>query len=954
MKKRFLVLCLVLTLLCSAISVCGAGYDGYVFVTVEKITLGQGLVVEPLRVGYYDEDTLADILERSLGEKSIWEGGIKNYYLEHVIDGGEPEGWTKEDIPADILAALKGQVRGRAKPDRLSAFDYSSQSGWMVTVDNCSLNVGAGSAVLGQDPSCCFRPGSVIRLQYSLYGYGEDVGIFWGTPSLQTENTFPDRSELIRASSDLEKDSDFYQEAIELLSRWQISQQEIDDLVQRIEGNPPAEWAGSMNFSDSNNQVTDREIAFRNPVQKWQYALNRTSGSWGSFYAGQSVIIDDYLYATGGGKLHKINTLTGKGEAAADAGTANFYYDYLCYGDGLIFVGTASKIQVFDAKTMQNLGEVSGSFGNFHPVQYHNGYVICNGFIFRVTRNEEFVLQPVRTEAVGGDSFGWSSGVFAGDSFYVAGTTTLYRVSLAEGTVQESFVFDADRTTQYSIGGQLVYDEQTGYLYWGSYQQNTLHCLKLTENGSFDQTSYRSADAGQQSTCAPVVYNKRLYLAGQSGKVTVMNADPASDSFMEQIYMTENSVGKIQGNPILTTAYEQETGKAVLYVQGYTKPGNLYYLEDCTGQTEGQLVQLTDIASDSNSAYSFEQIAVDQEGRLYCYNEEGYLYCFGERDTITVSAYDYTASDKGVKNATKTGEILRPFEVCVTEDMSACEAVGKAFRFAGITSRGVEEGYVTSINGLGSGEGYSGWCLSYNNDDYSNGGLSSLTLVPGDALRFDYSCNFDTATDDIGNGWYGLPIITSFSLGGAESIFGKSSSYDQNDNLIMSYFRSFDNGQTKAMEGSGTEADPFILPVLAPEDLDLTSVEAVYTASLNPHYCVVEGLEGEQDFSDGLTFSISSLGGNYKSYYQVVPLRLDEEGCLIEFSAEQGMIAAEMAAPKGTRAFLAVYDKDGRILSVKQCRTERGSVLLRVEEPEQEYSVKYFLWTEQLEPLLAK
>ncbi len=46
-------------------------YDGYVYVTVEKLTLGQGFAQTPIKVGYYEEDTLADILARGLGENLV-------------------------------------------------------------------------------------------------------------------------------------------------------------------------------------------------------------------------------------------------------------------------------------------------------------------------------------------------------------------------------------------------------------------------------------------------------------------------------------------------------------------------------------------------------------------------------------------------------------------------------------------------------------------------------------------------------------------------------------------------------------------------------------------------------------------------------------------------------------------------------------------------------------------
>ena len=135
------------------------------------------------------------------------------------------------------------------------------------------------------------------------------------------------------------------------------------------------------------------------------------------------------------------------------------------------------------------------------------------------------------------------------------------------------------------------------------------------------------------------MYNNRIYIAGQSGVITVINGDSTSDDFLSVIYKTDNSVMKIQSNPILSTAYEAETGSVYIYVQGYNAPGNIYYLEDNSEKTSGELTQLTSLTTESTTAYAFEQIAIDKDGCIYFYNEEGYLYCYGEKERHTFEEY---------------------------------------------------------------------------------------------------------------------------------------------------------------------------------------------------------------------------------------------------------------------------------------------------------------------------
>ena len=636
-------------------------FDGYVYMTVEKLTLGQGFVVEPVKVGYYKEDSLGDIAERCLGDKSTFKGDISQYYLEGVVDGGNPENWSEKDIPTDIYNMLTKsgeEITDRADENILQSYDFTQYGGWLFTVDNTGINAGAGSIKLGEDSSkgYCYEEGSVIRLEYSLYGYGEDIGISYGYMPFETTNTFADRSELIayvseiKDSGESEKYGEAYNNALNLLSKWNITEEEIESAVASLdevgktsspdeaEDSRNVQWKGAMNNFKDGNAVTDIPVVKNGVEKKWSYALNRGVDSWGYYYAGQTVIVDNYLYATGGGKLHKVDIETGEGEAVAIAGSSDFYYDYMAYGEGMLFVATSSSIEIFDIDTLKSLGKVTGTFNQYHPVQYNQGYVICNGNIFKVNKDSENVLERMGEGTIGGDAFCWSQGAFVGDYFYVTATNNIYCVDYKTNTVAYSYNFDSNSSAS-SITGQVSYDENSGYLYWASYKQNYLHAIKINGDGSFDASSYTSSDIGQKSVCSPVVYNNRIYVAGQSGVITVINGDSTSDDFLSVIYKTDNSVMKIQSNPILSTAYEAETGSVYIYVQGYNAPGNIYYLEDNSEKTSGELTQLTSLTTESTTAYAFEQIAIDKDGCIYFYNEEGYLYCYGEKERHTFKEY---------------------------------------------------------------------------------------------------------------------------------------------------------------------------------------------------------------------------------------------------------------------------------------------------------------------------
>lgn len=228
---------------------------------------------------------------------------------------------------------------------------------------------------------------------------------------------------------------------------------------------------------------------------------------------------------------------------------------------------------------------------------------------------------------------------------------------------------------------------------------------------------------------------------------------------------------------------------------------------------------------------------------------------------VYVGVYDYTASAAKVENASQTGVVLADYPVAFTEGMTATELVQAAFDANGIAAKGVAEGYITEINGLGSCGGYSGWMLSYNNDDFSNWGLSTITPKSGDVLQFHYTMNLDTTTDDIGTGFYGLPVFTSFTLGGVTKKMTCTTTFDENYNAATTYLV-----DGEPAEGSGTKEDPFVLCF----DLgyDGKAEGCTYTTSLDPHYAIVTGLK-DADFSKAVDCSISSLGGKSVAYFRI-------------------------------------------------------------------------------------
>ena len=143
--------------------------------TVEKNTIGQGMILDPVQVEFTKGESCADVVLRGMKEHNItpiytWDSSY-GFYLSGVknCDSGsvnlpdcikkvmtECKTWTGDSLE---LTANK------YAPD-LTEFSYCSASGWTYTLNDEFMGVGMGASY----PS----DGSVIRVMFALCG-GADI-----------------------------------------------------------------------------------------------------------------------------------------------------------------------------------------------------------------------------------------------------------------------------------------------------------------------------------------------------------------------------------------------------------------------------------------------------------------------------------------------------------------------------------------------------------------------------------------------------------------------------------------------------------------------------------------------------------------------------------------------------------------------------------------------------------
>ncbi len=202
-----------------------------VIVDIEKFTLGQGFIMEPVVVKVEAGDTAADVTLRAaeqVGVELQYRDSEYGFYLSAVRDDETREA----NIPQYILDAMEkaGAVLiGRESQTWLSEKDYNSaQGGWIYWVNHEHMGVGAGNADV--------KAGDVIRWQFSVYGMGLDLGA-----KIKNQDpyvTVGEKDALIHAmavASNHEKAGQAYENAVKVMEKMDATQAEINAATEALQ-----------------------------------------------------------------------------------------------------------------------------------------------------------------------------------------------------------------------------------------------------------------------------------------------------------------------------------------------------------------------------------------------------------------------------------------------------------------------------------------------------------------------------------------------------------------------------------------------------------------------------------------------------------------------------------------------------------------------------------------------
>lgn len=161
-----------------------------VYVTFEGYNVGKGYFVPPTKVTVAEGSTQAEATVAALKKAGVtanYAGTPTNGF--YLTDLGVSDRFTPK-VPSYLSSQPEFKL-GKSNGDgKLGNGDFNGQAGWMSTYDNQVGMVGAADLEATQ--------GQVIRWQFTLYGYGCDLGLAaacWGTDPFYKA---ADKTDLIR------------------------------------------------------------------------------------------------------------------------------------------------------------------------------------------------------------------------------------------------------------------------------------------------------------------------------------------------------------------------------------------------------------------------------------------------------------------------------------------------------------------------------------------------------------------------------------------------------------------------------------------------------------------------------------------------------------------------------------------------------------------------------------
>lgn len=408
------------------------------------------------------------------------------------------------------------------------------------------------------------------------------------------------------------------------------------------------EWPTFRN-SKNNNALTNTVTPDSAATAELKWAKKYGSG-WGPKAVNVPIIVNNHIYIARNDDIFCLSKDTGEAVVSGKLASPQGGYgtNSMVYAEGMVFVQLDNGcIQALRADTLESLW-VTESIGDqtISPITYYNGY-IYTGTWGSETKEQNFACFSVTDEdPANGFEIKYATwlmphmggyywvGAYVNDVCAVFGsddgtsgsdspTAVLYSVNPVTGSV-----IDTINDVKGDIRCCVVYD--SGRVYFTT-KGGYLYSVGLNSNGTFDHASIKSIQIGSMSTSTPVIYKGRLYV-GCSGKGYDWDGDSGSGiavvdvsgGKLDIIYKA-STPGYPQAGPLVSTAFENSTGKVYVYTTYNNNPGGIYIIEDSAGQTEPSANNGNLYVPETYQNFCISTICADSEGTLYYKNDSGAL-----------------------------------------------------------------------------------------------------------------------------------------------------------------------------------------------------------------------------------------------------------------------------------------------------------------------------------------
>lgn len=285
-----------------------------VVVSMEGLTLGQGLYYEPQ--AYTLDEINALLSQEGYGplDRSEVTAGLATlaFFIDHNIDYTMTGDWADTAYVSSVKDIDKGYLdipsviteNGGPSNDEndgnndeyLGEFDYNSMSGWMITVNDFMINVGCAGWYLENEDQKALCPSDlgntyVVRWQFTLYGYGADLGVDtgWGMPAYFEGAK---KAELYAAYANC-TDAAKKAQVMSVMENLTATQDEVDAAVAVLtadNGGDKADYKTTLNETMTQLAATVTEPSFGTGAGEWTVL----SLARGNYYPTGDKYFEDY------------------------------------------------------------------------------------------------------------------------------------------------------------------------------------------------------------------------------------------------------------------------------------------------------------------------------------------------------------------------------------------------------------------------------------------------------------------------------------------------------------------------------------------------------------------------------------------------------------------------------------------------------------------------------------